>query len=114
MNVLVRINVSRILANKTTEVTKLAGHLIRHRCAVMLGNHFIYRYPSAIAVGPFTEIEMKSHAETLMLSTVGCGFGGSRPTHHQTSACHDALLIRFHEDPHSTPAQPTSAPTHDK
>src|SRR5215212_5491880 len=113
MNVLVRINVSRILANKTAEVTKLAGHLIRHRCAVMLGNHFIYRYPSAIAVGPFTEIEMKSHAETLMLSTVGCGFGGSRPTHHQTSACHDALFMRFDDAPIYTKAKAKIVGIHD-
>src|SRR5215203_70419 len=99
MNVLVRVDVGGILANKTTKATQLVGHLTGHCCAVILPSHLIHRHPGTIPVGPFTEVEMKPQAEILMLSTVGCGFGGSRPTHHQASACHDAVFVRFDNAP---------------
>src|SRR5688572_22539797 len=82
VNVLVRIYMGRIFAGKATESRKLTMYFFDYSSGVIERHYFIKSHPSPIAVGPFTEIKMKTEAEAWMLTAICCGSSGGWPAHH--------------------------------
>jgi hypothetical protein len=93
MNMLMRVDVSRIVTHEATESGQLMGHFGCYRGGVICGNHLIKLYPCVVTVAPFAEIDMESEAKAWVRGAIGSRLYGRLPAHHQASAGHDAVLM---------------------
>src|SRR4051812_33193554 len=93
MDVLVRVDVRRVVANKLTKHVQLVGHLASYRRRVIRGHDLVDRHPGILTIRPFTQVDMETEAEARMRITVGSRFNGSGPAHHQAGAGHNTTLM---------------------
>src|SRR5439155_7513992 len=96
MNVLVRVDVGRIISDEPSEDVELALDLLLHGLRVV-HVEFIDQHPlpAIHSVGRFPEIDVEPEAQVRVSATVGCCLASCRPPHHEARARHDPVLVRL-------------------
>src|SRR5262245_38203752 len=73
VNVLVRIEVSRIAPDQPSEGVQLRRDLSSRGRRILRRDHLIHCHPLAVAEGPFTEVDMETHAQRRICARVPRG-----------------------------------------
>ena len=95
MHMLMGVHMRRPLAHEVVESCQLARYFFLDNIDVIQRNDFIQRYPGAIAVSPFAEVDMETEAEFRLFSAIGGGLRRRRPTHHKACAGYNSGFVSF-------------------
>src|ERR1041385_2145412 len=88
MHVLVRIQMGRTSANYPLELRQLTGDLVTNSLRIVSVHNGVQWHPFLIFVNPFTQIEMKSNADLVVLARIIPCRGRRWLANHQTCAGH--------------------------
>ena len=67
VNVLMRIDVSRVLSYQPAESLQLPGHFLRHDACIVRSDNLVDGNPGVVSIRPLSQIQMQSQAEVRLL-----------------------------------------------
>src|SRR5690348_18500183 len=97
MDMLVRIQVSRIPSHEASKLGPLASYFGLYRFRIVRRHHGIQRQPFSIAKEPLAEVQMKSDTDPAVGARVNGGRPGGRLSHHETGAGQNSGLGRLND-----------------